>query len=62
METHYSLTRAAQRIGVTRRTLYNWLRRGRLTIVRGPTGEPAVSATEVYRLKRALAKREAARI
>jgi excisionase family DNA binding protein len=36
LERHYSIGKAAQILGVSKRTLYNWIRQGKIEYVRLP--------------------------
>jgi excisionase family DNA binding protein len=38
LERHYSIGKAAQILGVSKRTLYNWIRQGKIEYVRLPNG------------------------
>jgi excisionase family DNA binding protein len=38
LERHYSIGKAAEILGVSKRTLYNWIRQGQIEYVRLPNG------------------------
>lgn len=44
-----SITQAAARVGVTRRTIYNWIAAGKLTTVRTTGGRPRIVADTLWR-------------
>jgi excisionase family DNA binding protein len=50
LEKHYSTGRAAQILGVSKRTLYNWIGQDKIKCVRLPNGHYRLPETEILKM------------
>jgi excisionase family DNA binding protein len=50
LERHYSTGRAAQTLGVSKRTLYGWIRQDKIKCVRLPNGHYRIPETEILKM------------
>jgi excisionase family DNA binding protein len=50
LERHYSTGRAAEILGVSKRTLYGWIRQGKIEYVRLPNGHYRIPETEILKM------------
>lgn len=45
--SYVSIQEAMKRVGVSRRTIYNWMDNGRVTFVAGPSGKRWIPAEQI---------------
>lgn len=51
MENFYKIQDVAKALSVTRNTIYNWIREGKIKVTR-INGNPRISESEIERLKK----------
>jgi excisionase family DNA binding protein len=50
LERHYSVGKAAQILGVSKRTLYNWIRQRKIEYVRLPNGHYRIPESAILKI------------
>jgi excisionase family DNA binding protein len=50
IERHYSTGKAAEILGVSKRTLYNWIRQDKIEYVKLPNGHYRIPETEILKM------------
>jgi len=50
LERHYSTGRAAEILGISKRTLYNWIRQDKIEYVRLPNGHYRIPQSAILKM------------
>jgi len=50
LERHYSIGKAAEILGVSKRTLYNWIRQDKIEYVRLPNGHYRIPQSAILKM------------